>query len=455
MKLASSLLLLALVTWASPLSASTPKKIEPKVLWRVDLSSDSKGSGAIADIDGDGKPEIVFGTYFRDRHVYALNGEDGSLCWKYLSDRGPMDASVLIIDHDGDGDLETLSADSSSGRLFCLDSEGNLTWAYKLPNSTDSPPAAADLDSDGDLEIIAGSMWKQDGQGDVTCFDAGTQETLWSAAIPGCVQSEPVLVEIDGIPGLDVVVTSWRGDRGVHALSGLTGETLWRFETDGDDKSMGMYHGVTVIEEEGQTRLVVATTEGDVYGLDLEGVELWHKDFDEYIFAPTSAADLDGDGAIDVCVCAATIRVLRASDGEEIWSRKHSSSSSRGAAIADVDGDRNLDIVYASGTVLYAVSGRDGKELGHIDIRTEANDPAEGIAGVLLSDLDGDDYIEAFCVVGRGHYGGENKGEGNHGQAVAVRLGKGKKGTWETFRGNSRRTGTHETTRADESRERR
>ena len=157
---------------------------DPEVIWRVDLDSDSKGSGAIADIDGDGKPEVVFGTYFGDRHVRALNGEDGSLLWKHASDRGPMDASVLIVDHDGDGDLEVLSADSSSGRLFCLDGEGKLLWAHALPNSTDSPPSVGDLDEDGDLDIVAGSMWKKGGKGHVTCFDARTREVHWSMEIP-------------------------------------------------------------------------------------------------------------------------------------------------------------------------------------------------------------------------------------------------------------------------------
>lgn len=433
-----TLVVCVLVAQADDQPAAPSLTVEPRVLWEVELTSDSKGSGAIADIDGDGKPEVVFGTYFRDRHLYALNGEDGSLCWKHLSDQGPMDASVLIADHDGDGTLEILSADSSSGRIFCLDGQGRLVWVFKLPNSTDSPPSIADLTGDGRLDIVAGSMWMGDGVGAVTSFDAITREVHWTARVPGCVQSEPVLVELDDEEGLDVVVTSWRGDRSVHALSGKTGDPIWRFETAGDGESMGMYHGVSVLDDLAEPRLVIGTTEGDVYCLDRNGNELWSTHFDEYLFAPTTAADLDGDGALELCVIGRSLHLLRATDGEELWKRDYTQTCARGIAIADVNGNGSPDLVFAVGTVLFALSG-DGAEICRIDLG-QKDDPYANIGGVLLSDLDGDGFVDAFCVVGRGHYGGDNKGEDNHGRAVAIRLGRGS-GSWETFRGGPKRTG--------------
>ena len=39
----------------------------PEILWWYDLDAPSFGSAAVGDIDGDSKPEIVFGTYFNER----------------------------------------------------------------------------------------------------------------------------------------------------------------------------------------------------------------------------------------------------------------------------------------------------------------------------------------------------------------------------------------------------
>src|SRR4051812_20614035 len=66
----------------------------PSLLWKLDLASPSYGSGALGDLDTDGKLAIVFGTYFNDGHLYCVNAKDGTVRWKFKSEGGPFDASV-------------------------------------------------------------------------------------------------------------------------------------------------------------------------------------------------------------------------------------------------------------------------------------------------------------------------------------------------------------------------
>src|SRR5215510_1328816 len=65
---------------ATQSAAKAPRRQpdDPRILWTVSTDAPSFGSAAAGDIDGDGKPEIVFGTYFNDSHLYAVNAEDGS-----------------------------------------------------------------------------------------------------------------------------------------------------------------------------------------------------------------------------------------------------------------------------------------------------------------------------------------------------------------------------------------
>src|SRR5262245_32766730 len=185
-------------------SNKAPSQPAPQLLWKLDLTSASYGGGAIGDLNGDGNLVIVFGTYFNDEHLYAVQAKDGKVLWKFKSEGGPFDASVAIADFDGDGTREVLAADSSTGSLFCLNGAGKVTWKVKLPSSTDSPPSVADLDGDGNLEIVVGTMIHPDKHGRVVAIDATTRRQKWLAKIPGHVQSEPSLVDLNGDKVLDV-----------------------------------------------------------------------------------------------------------------------------------------------------------------------------------------------------------------------------------------------------------
>jgi outer membrane protein assembly factor BamB len=422
----------------------------PEVLWTVETASDSKGSAAVADIDGDGKLEIVFGTYFNDRHVYALAAEDGRVQWKFLSDRGPLDASVTAADLDADGKLEVLAADSSSGNLFCLGGDGKEMWRLELPNSTDSPPAIADLDGDGGLEIAVGSMWLGGGKGHLGVYRAADRKPLWQREVPGCVQSEPCLVDLNGDEALDVLVTSWRGDRGVHAFAGKDGAPLWKFETAGSDRSMGMYHGPSVVHAKGEPRIVVGTCDGDVYALSAAGKQIWHVHLDgEYLFAPTTAADLDGDAEDEIIVGGRShLYLLSADDGALKWKRPVNSHVERGAVVADVDDDGSGDILYCEGTRFFALNAASGKALFAFDANDDEKDEAKKSdywrsisSAPVVADFDGDGSLDVFFVVGKGLYGeGGKLMKDNYGRGYALRLG-GKGEGWRTFRGNLHRTG--------------
>ena len=423
------------------LTEDAPEKPATKgpVLWQMDMKSDLKGSGALGDIDSDGKLEMVFGSYYGEQHVFCLDAASGEKRWEHASDGGPLDASIALCDIDGDKKLEAFSADSGSGSLYCLGQDGKPKFTLKLPSGTDSPCAIADLDGNGSLELVVGTMWGGKGggkNGRVCCYSLKDQSLLWQRDYPGCVQSEPVLVDLNGDKVLDVVTTSWRGDNGIHAFNGKDGEPLWTFTCEGNSKSMGMYHGVALSGD--SNTIYAATCEGDVYALNLKGEKVWTKHYNDYLFSPITVADINADGAEDLVFGGSTIYALSAKDGAEIWKQQLHGGLDRGAAVCDAEGDGDLDVIFNDQRSVRALDGKSGEQSFEFDATFAGKQWEEISSGPIVGDFDGDGTLEYFLVIGVGT--SDNEFKSNYGRAMAIRL-KGKVGNWTTFRGNLRRTG--------------
>jgi hypothetical protein len=126
----------------------------------------------VADIDNDGKAEIISGSEAPrngnweggtdDFHAYVfavtLQGEE--IWTEQIGSEGYKRIYVAPVDLDGDGDLEIVGAGWSSkdnwGTLFVMDSKRNYIQGGENEfNHSLFLKAITDLDDDGDLEILA------------------------------------------------------------------------------------------------------------------------------------------------------------------------------------------------------------------------------------------------------------------------------------------------------------
>ncbi len=121
-------------------------------------------SPALCDLDGNGTLEVIFGSW--DSYVYTLNSQ-GQLLWKYETG-WDIWSSPACADFDRDGTLEIVigsSGDSRSGAfpyngsMIVLNSGGGLLVRHAMPEAIYASPSIADIDGDGQLEIITGTGW--------------------------------------------------------------------------------------------------------------------------------------------------------------------------------------------------------------------------------------------------------------------------------------------------------
>ena len=128
-------------------------KYEEQALWSSPIAK---------DIDQDGWLDIVYGTgnFFHDSRGSFVRvwNHDGSLKY-YLATEGRTFATPLVADLDGDGKMEIV-ANTLAGYTYIWNSDGTLKSVSQITpykGAADEPifssPIAVDIDGDGELEL--------------------------------------------------------------------------------------------------------------------------------------------------------------------------------------------------------------------------------------------------------------------------------------------------------------
>jgi hypothetical protein len=110
-------------------------------------------SPAVADLDGDGQAEVIWGSY----DVVALNGADGALKWRAPGGGSRVWPGVVVADLTGDGSPEVVVG-RSGDKVTVLNSAGGEVWTRNPFGGSGElrTLAVQDLESDGQLEIVVG-----------------------------------------------------------------------------------------------------------------------------------------------------------------------------------------------------------------------------------------------------------------------------------------------------------
>jgi outer membrane protein assembly factor BamB len=423
--------------WGSFLDAEKQeKRTEDQILWWYPLDAPSFGSSAVDDIDEDGFLEIVFGTYFNDEHVYALNAEDGSLLWSYDTG-GCNDASPVIADVDLDGHLDVVIPASSPSIVYCFDGmTGAVKWSRSTgaSNCIDSPPAVADVDNDEKQEILLGTFF-----GNIFCLNGEDGSINWQKNLgaDSYIQSEPAVLDLNDDGQLDVVVAQFDGDCRMYALWGNNGTTLWYSDLPTDS----MYHGCSFadLDQDEKPELVIGSYDNHLYIFNGEDGSLaWQYIAPYYIGAPTSIGDLNNDGYYEIICTSYNILRVFSHTGAVLWSVTTGGDLFRGAALSDIDGDGVLDVVFGSyDGILRAVRGNNGQSIWAFDLQAHYGMYFEIGHAPVIADFNNDGKLDVFVVGGYGVYPPDD----NHGRAYALTAGDGSGPGWPMFRHDCRHSG--------------
>ncbi len=409
----------------------------PQIMWWYDVDDAAFGQAAAADLDMDDTLEIVFSTYRNDGWAHCLNAHDGSLHWK--KDLGGCgDVAPTIYDINGDDTLDVIIPGSCNPTTFCFNGyTGRQQWSTPMRGS-DSPPVIANLDNDPEMEIIHGEFG-----GYVLCLNHdGSKAWELPVDLNSWIQTAPIVMDVNQDTVPDFIVANWNfgSDHRIFCFRSDTRDTLWTSSLPGHV----MYHGASYadLDGDGKNEIVIGSYDGTVYCLNSEDGSLawqYSRANPFYIGAPTSIADVDKDGFLDIIMIDAWTVVCLSHTGQFKWSYTIPSygQSFRGVAISDLNGDDTLDIVFGTSKgQLIGLHGPDGSEQWSIDLQAHYGDTLEIDHGPLIADFDLDGDLDVFVVGGQAKYPNI---QGNYGRAYAISVGPGSGPAWPMFRRDIRR----------------
>jgi hypothetical protein len=324
---------------------------------------------------------------------------------------------TAVADIDGDGKIEILTNAGSKG-VLCLTTEGIYKWVYKLCKDfyAGYVPVIADVieNGTGNLEILSYASYEEPGNdhwdASLQCLDKDGN-LLWRYVLEGGgIVTDPVAADINNDGNPEILFAS---QVYIYCLDG-NGNELWRFmpmNTIGDTTC-----SLTLadLDQDGNLEILFTTLdsicapqydESRLYCLNKDGQELWQRYYRSGGSSP-AVADINADNQLEIILVAEKLYCLD-NNGDELWN--YSASYSGSVVIADIveNGAGNLEIV--AGRPIWGISCIDNT--GGLCWKTYlANCQPRGSPPVAV-DLDQDGNIEILAVSAK-IYGNDVRSEG-------------------------------------------
>ncbi len=295
------------------------------------------GAMATGDLDGDGGKDLILGTGSLDEpgEILALD-ERLQPRWNVFTEAAVQALAVADLESDGRDEVLAGQWGSYQDTVSLLAPDGSLRWSA-LTRGSVNRLTAADLDGDGIKEVLVAAD-------DLYAFSADGR-ALWRHRVDGWVQALSVVDWEDD--GREEVVAGTGSPPAPEAeIMALGEDGTLRWSHPVSSSVVAIWGGLL----DGEARVLAATAGGQLLSLDSDGETLWSRQgegFRQALWAgDLGVADLEGVIWAFGGEAGGSLRVLDA-EGNLLASCSLPQGP-RGMTLVDLDEDGLLEVVLAT-----------------------------------------------------------------------------------------------------------
>jgi hypothetical protein len=245
-------------------------------LVHLDLTTDKTkfnaliyGSPTVADIDGDGRKEVIIGTSLG--LLYVLDGDSGFTRRFFPMQFHQIQSQIAVGDIVGGSNLEMIVGDLV-GNLVCVNSDGDVVWDARLSGAIYHSATIGDVDGDGQLDVVVSVATLEGYQIYAVRGDTGKVLPKFPISLPASAEISGPILLVDvysylsqastsktsytaGVPGGTVTVEKSRS----YGVSSTTYDDpfvpKWTMDTRGHEPAPAPSENAPHEEESGRRRL--------------------------------------------------------------------------------------------------------------------------------------------------------------------------------------------------------
>ena len=394
------------------------------------------GTPVVADLEGDGRVEVVVQTATREVLCLQAPGEGGGeprLRWQVpgygQTNNAPYHWGLVAADVDGDGRREVLAArEAASGNasLVALAADGSIRWQTEFVGFDGSMPiwnfsglsywSAGHFRSNEYMDVFASLRRGKLGSEVGFLLDGRSGEIVWESK--GFILPEngsgrslgghpSAAGDVDG-DGLEEIVVMWP-DR-LHIVDGVTGTAQVVRQAYGDglnplfesDSFVGYaFPAVVDLFGDGRPELLWGHCGYLNAVLDGDGQRIWQTPYrnNTEVQSLMGVGDSNGDGSVELLASTADgVRLFQAADGAVLLEFDDGVRAHTDVVSGDVDGDGRDEFLFGSGTKLICVEQEEGilRRAWTLEVEGRSSD-------IALADVDGDGFLDAVVTTTDGY----------------------------------------------------